>query len=140
MHRTYVAAGHVLASHSWSHPHLSALSAADYLADVDRGWGFLKHRKGVRPWFRFPYLDEGGPDKAKRDAVRAGLEARGIQNGYVTVDGSDWNMEALAVAAMQAGKPIDLAALLQALLKDGPPKEPITLLPDRGPPGPPQDS
>ena len=43
--------------------------------------------------------------------MRAGLKARGLRNGYVTVDGGDWNMEALTVAAMKAGKAIDLAAL-----------------------------
>jgi len=78
---------------------------------VDRAAAWLKGRRGYRPWFRFPYLDEGGPDKAKRDAVRAGLAARHLRNGYVTVDGSDWNIDALATAAIRAGKPVDLNAL-----------------------------
>lgn len=107
----YVAAGHVIADHSWSHPKLATVSAAAYLADIDRAETWLKARAGYRPWFRFPYLDEGGPDKAKRDAVRAGLAARGLRHGYATIDGSDWNMEALALAAKQAGKPIDMSAL-----------------------------
>lgn len=107
----YVAAGHVLANHSATHPHLSGVSAADYLADIDAAEVWLKARPGYRPWFRFPFLDEGGADKVKRDAVRAGLKARGLRNGYVTVDGSDWNIEALAVEAKNAGKQIDMAAL-----------------------------
>lgn len=107
----YVGAGHVIANHSYSHPHLTALPAADYLADIDRAEAWLKGREGRRPWFRFPFLDEGGRDKAKRDALRAGLEARGLANGYVTVDGADWNMESLTVAAKKAGKTIDMAAL-----------------------------
>ncbi len=109
--RAYVHAGHVIADHSFSHLHLNATPAADYLADIDRSQAWLKGRTGLRPWFRFPYLDEGGPDKAKRDAVRAGLKARGLLDGYVTVDGSDWNMEALAVEAKKVGKTIDMAAL-----------------------------
>ena len=107
----YVAAGHVLANHSWSHRRLSTVPAADYLADIDRAEAWLKPRAGHRPWFRHPFLDEGGRDKAKRDAVRAGLDARGLRNGYATVDASDWNMEQLAVDARAAGKPIDMAAL-----------------------------
>ncbi|WP_375401836.1 polysaccharide deacetylase family protein [uncultured Sphingomonas sp.] len=107
----YVKAGHVLANHSWSHPHLNASSAADYLADIDRAESWLKGREGYRPWFRYPFLDEGGPDKPKRDAVRAGLAVRALRNGYVTVDASDWNMEQLAVEARAAGKRIDTAAL-----------------------------
>jgi peptidoglycan-N-acetylglucosamine deacetylase len=107
----YVRAGHVLANHSFTHPHLSQRTAADYLADIDKAEAWLKTRPGHRPWFRFPFLDEGGPDKAKRDAVRAGLKARGLRNGYVTADASDWNMEQLAIEAKRAGKPIDMAAL-----------------------------
>ncbi len=107
----YVAAGHVIANHTNSHPHLSAMSAADYLTDIDRAEAWLRGRPGYRPWFRYPFLDEGGRDKAKRDAVRAGLAERGLSNGYVTVDGSDWHMEQLAVDARRAGKDIDLDAL-----------------------------
>lgn len=107
----YVAAGHVIADHSFTHRHLSELSADEYLADIDRAEAWLKGREARRPWFRFPFLDEGGTDKAKRDAVRAGLKARGLTNGYVTADGSDWNLEALTQQARDASKPMDMAAL-----------------------------
>ncbi len=107
----YVAAGHVIANHSFSHPSLKNVSADDYLADIDKAEVWLKGRKGYRPWFRFPYLDEGADDKVKRDAVRAGLKARGLRNGYVTADGSDWHLEALTVQAVRDGKKIDMAAL-----------------------------
>jgi peptidoglycan/xylan/chitin deacetylase (PgdA/CDA1 family) len=107
----YSGAGHLIANHSHAHRRLSQISAEDYLEDVDRAAAWLRNRPGSRPWFRFPFLDEGRADKAKRDAVRAGLAARGLLNGYVTVDGADWNMEALAVAAREAGKPMDMKAL-----------------------------
>lgn len=107
----YVAAGHVIANHSFSHPALKSMTADAYLADIDRAGAWLKGRRGLRPWFRFPYLDEGGSDKGKRDAVRAGLGARGLSNGYVTVDGSDWNIESLTADARKAGKRVDRDAL-----------------------------
>lgn len=107
----YTAAGHLLANHSWSHPHLNRTPADAYLADIDRAEAWLKGRRGYRPWFRYPFLAEGGRDKMKRDAVRAGLAARGLRNGYVTVDASDWNMEQLATDAKAASKAIDMAAL-----------------------------
>lgn len=107
----YVAAGHVLADHSYSHPALSKLTPEQYLADIDRAERWLKGREGYRPWFRYPFLDEGGADKAKRDAVRVGLKARGLANGYVTLDGSDWNLEGMTLAAKQAGRAMDMAAL-----------------------------
>lgn len=107
----YVKAGHVIADHSFSHPHLSKLSAEAYLADVDKAEAWLKGRAGYRPWFRFPFLDEGGPDKVKRDAVRAGLAARGLRNGHVTAESSDWNIEALTIEAKRAGKTMDMDGL-----------------------------
>jgi len=107
----YVKAGHVIANHSFAHKRLSGMAAADYLADLDRAGAWLKGQPGYRPWFRFPFLDEGGKDKAKRDALREGLAARGLSNGYVTAEASDWNIEGLAAAAKQAGKTIDMKAL-----------------------------
>lgn len=107
----YVRAGHVIANHSATHPNLISVSAEAYLADIDRAEEWLRGRDGRRPWFRFPYLNEGGRDHAKRDAIRAGLAARGLMNGYVTVDGSDWNMEQRTIDAVRAGLAVDREAL-----------------------------
>ena len=107
----YVAAGHVIADHSFTHPHLNELSVADYMADVDKAEAWLRGREGRRPWFRYPFLDEGGDDKAKVAAVRAALKARGLHNGYATVDGSDWNIESRTADALKAGKRIDMDSL-----------------------------
>ncbi len=107
----YVAAGHVIANHSNSHPRLSTTDTAAYLADIDAAAAWLKDRPGYRPWFRFPFLDEGGKDKVKRDALRTGLVARGLRNGYVTAESSDWHLEALTREAAKTGKPIDRKAL-----------------------------
>jgi peptidoglycan-N-acetylglucosamine deacetylase len=107
----YVAAGHVLANHTNTHPALSATSAEDYLANIDAAEVWLDGRPGRRPWFRFPYLDEGSTDKAKRDAIRAGLAQRGLRNGYVTADGSDWFLDDLVIKARAAGKELDMAQL-----------------------------
>jgi len=104
----YVAAGHVIADHSFTHRHLNELPAAEYVADIDRAEAWLKDRKGRRPWFRYPFLDEGGDNQAKVAAVRAALKARGLHNGYATVDGSDWNFESRTADAVKAGKKVDL--------------------------------
>lgn len=109
--RDYVAAGHVLANHSFTHPRLGGTSAADYLSNIDAAERWLVKQPGHRAWFRYPFLDEGGKDLVKRDAIRAGLKARGLLNAYVTIDGSDWNMEDQALRAKKAGKTMDMAAL-----------------------------
>lgn len=111
----YVRAGHVIANHSFSHPSLSEIGAAAYLADIDRATAWLQGRPGYRPWFRYPYLDEGTrrsrPDLATRDAVRAGLAERGLLNGYVTVDSYDWYLDNIVNQARAAGRTLDMAAL-----------------------------
>ena len=107
----YVAAGAVIANHSFTHYKLSRVSAETYLGDIDKASAWLAGRPGYRPWFRFPTLDEGMSDTEKRDAVRAGLKARGLRNAYVTVDGLDWKMEADTIAAARAHQPMDMAAL-----------------------------
>lgn len=113
----YAAAGHLIANHTFSHRSLNAISAEDFLADVDRAEAWLKGRPGYRPWLRFPYLHEGGSDKAKRDAVRAGLAARGLRSGYVTADGVDWHLEQLTIDAKAAGQTMDMKALRKLYLQ-----------------------
>jgi peptidoglycan/xylan/chitin deacetylase (PgdA/CDA1 family) len=107
----YAEAGHVLANHSWSHERLSTSEPGAYLADIDRADRWLRGHRGYRAWFRFPFLDEGGSDKVKRDAIRAGLAARGLRNGYVTVDASDWHLEQLTIAAARDGESMNMSAL-----------------------------
>jgi hypothetical protein len=48
---------------------------------------------------------------AKRDAVRAGLAARGLRNGYVTAESSDWHIEELTIGAKNDQKVMDKDAL-----------------------------
>ena len=107
----YAADGHVIANHSNTHPSLSDVRAEDYLLDIDRAEAWLAPLLNHRGWFRYPYLNEGRGDLAKRDVVRAGLAERGLANGYVTVDASDWFYEGAAVAARDAGQAIDREAL-----------------------------
>lgn len=107
----YAKAGHVVGNHTANHVTLSKISAEKFLADVDLAERYLKQQKSYRPWLRFPHLDEGGRDKAKRDAVRAGLKKRGIGHGYVTADGWDWYMEGMTIKSARAKKPMNMAAL-----------------------------
>ena len=107
----YAADGHVIANHSNTHPQLSDTPTADYIADIEAAEEWLKKVPGHRPWFRYPFLDEGRKDKAKRDAVRAALARNGLRNGYVTVDASDWYYEGRAGAALRNDEELDMDAL-----------------------------
>lgn len=107
--RAYVAAGHVIANHSFGHTSLNEMTAEQYLADVDQAEGWLEGMPGLRPWFRYPYLHEGRD--ARRDAVRTGLAQRGLLNAYVTVDNWDWHIDDLANRAQREGRALDMDAL-----------------------------
>ena len=107
----YVRAGHVIANHTWDHPHLSQIGAAAFIANIDQAASWLRGRPGFRPWFRFPFLDEAAGDIPTRDAVRAALRERHLSDGYVTLDSMDWLLDGLIGQAHVAGRTIDMNAL-----------------------------
>ena len=114
--RAYAAAGHLLANHSHGHRWLREIGPSAYLADIDVARAHLSRFPNVRPWFRYPYLNES-PDRESRDAVRRGLAERGLRNGYVTVDTWDWALVDLVRKAKEQGRPIDMRALRDLYLE-----------------------
>lgn len=106
----YAAAGHILANHSHAHMWAHETPVEVYLADVDKAAAYLSKLPNTRPWFRFPFLDEGRQPE-KISALAEGLAARGLSNGYVTVDTYDWHLERQFQAALKAQKSVDYEAL-----------------------------
>jgi peptidoglycan/xylan/chitin deacetylase (PgdA/CDA1 family) len=85
------AAGFLLGNHTWSHPHLSQLTVAQFEAELMKGDPLLT-RLGEGSnwrWFRYPFLDEG-KDEAQRNAARAVLAKHGYRVADVTTSFSDW--------------------------------------------------
>jgi peptidoglycan/xylan/chitin deacetylase (PgdA/CDA1 family) len=87
----WTGAGHSLANHTYSHRNLSSpkVSAAAFVADVEKCDKVLS---GVRGWtarLRFPYLKEGDTAQ-KRDAVRRWMAKSGYRPAPVSIDASDW--------------------------------------------------
>lgn len=107
----YAADGHVIANHTARHSSLTESTLEEFLADLDEAERFLATVENTRPWFRYPYLNEGRNDAEKRDAVRLALAQRGMSNAYVTVDASDWFYEQQTINAAREGKAMDMAAL-----------------------------
>ena len=113
---SYANAGHLIANHSHSHFWASRTPIEDYLFDIDVAAGRLEGIENIRPWFRFPFLDEGGigkenSDGVKRDGLRAGLAERGLVNAYVTIDTYDWHLENLWKQALKDNRSVDMDAL-----------------------------
>ena len=108
--RAYADAGQAVGNHSHAHAWLRRSEPAAYLADA-RAANERLAALGFEPaYFRFPFLDEGR-DVDQRDAVREGLEAMGLRNGYVTVDNYDWYLDVLAGEALAADPGFDREAL-----------------------------
>lgn len=114
----YAEAGHLIANHSDTHMWASRTNTETYIEDIDAAESKLTGYANRRAWYRFPYLDEGGrgetnSDLVKRDALRAALAERGLQNGYVTVDTYDWHLDQLWNQAVKSGAHVDMQALLK---------------------------
>jgi peptidoglycan/xylan/chitin deacetylase (PgdA/CDA1 family) len=103
----YAAAGHALGNHSHSHLWYWQTATEDYIADLDLAIENLQGYNNVKPFYRFPFLDEGR-SLEKRDAFREALKARGLRNGYVTVDTYDWYLVGLVAEANAAGIEFDI--------------------------------
>ena len=90
----WVRAGEPLGNHTWSHPELDKLSAAQYEANIARNEPLLRKvdPHGDWHWFRYPFLEEGNT-VAKREAVRGWLNAHGYRVAEVSMDFQDylWN-------------------------------------------------
>lgn len=112
----YANAGHLIANHSHQHPWLSRIDTKDYIAGIDKAEELLKGLDNRRPWFRFPFLDEGST-LAKRDKVRNALKERGLKNGYVTVDNYDWYIESKWQKAVDEEREVNTDALRDVYLE-----------------------
>lgn len=98
--KRYADAGHFIANHTHTHQAIAAMGTANYIDGIRKADSALKQLKGFRPWFRYPFLDEGKTESA-RDSIRAALKEMNLINGYVTVDDYDWHLNHLLRQAIQ---------------------------------------
>ena len=98
--KQYSDAGHFLANHTHSHQRIDRLGTATYINDIRKADSVLKQMKGFKPWFRYPFLDEGRTESA-RDSIRGALKSMNLTNGYVTIDDYDWYLNSLLRQAIE---------------------------------------
>lgn len=89
--RAWRRAGLPLGNHTWSHPNLNQLTAAEFEQEISENEPLLNQLEpgGDWKWLRYPFLAEGD-DPAKRAEVRKFLAARGYKIAAVTTDFGDW--------------------------------------------------
>jgi peptidoglycan-N-acetylglucosamine deacetylase len=86
---------HLICNHSYSHLYYNskAKTSTIFITDFKRGDSIINTYKNYTKLFRFPYLKEGNTS-GKRDSMRIAMNKEGYKNGYVTIDASDWYIDA----------------------------------------------
>jgi peptidoglycan/xylan/chitin deacetylase (PgdA/CDA1 family) len=88
--KVWLDAGMNIGNHTWSHPALSDVTAADYIHEIAEDEPALRQYAGKRNWhwFRYPYLEEGDT-LTKHEAVRGWLQAHDYNVAEVTLNFND---------------------------------------------------
>ena len=111
----YTDYGHFVANHTHTHRRILDLGLQGYSEDITAANRILRPMRGFKPWFRYPFLDEGR-STGTRDSLRSLLQTLNLNNGYVTIDNYDWYLNSLLRKAVTEGKTIDLEKLRQVYI------------------------
>ena len=100
---------HLICNHSYSHLYFNSKSKTSeiFIADFNKGDSLIRNFKNYTKLFRFPYLKEGNTAQ-KRDSMRVAMKTDGYKNGYVTIDASDWYIDAQISIALKKDINTDL--------------------------------
>lgn len=115
--RAWGEAGHAVGNHTMTHPdlHSTKLSLEQYQQEVLDCDKIISGLPGYRKWFRYTFLREGNTPE-KRDGMRNFLAAQGYRNAYVTLDTSDWRLDAKLAEVLEKNPKADLAPIKAAYL------------------------
>ena len=86
---SFLAAGHTLGNHTFSHPDLHQTGSGEFVADIDNCDRVLGSLAGEKRYFRYPLLHRGS-DPEKRSVVQGWLRDHGYVVVPVTVDNDDY--------------------------------------------------
>ena len=104
--KAYSKAGHLLANHSHSHNWIRSMGTGNYIRDIQKADSILKATLPYKPWYRYPFLDEGRK-VSSRDSIRDALAEMSLMNAYVTVDNYDWYLAGALRKAVRENKKVN---------------------------------
>ncbi|HEX9390351.1 MAG TPA: polysaccharide deacetylase family protein [Usitatibacteraceae bacterium] len=110
-------AGHAIGNHTVTHLdlHNAGVSLAQYEKEISDCDAVIRTLPGYRQWFRYTFLREGNTPE-KRDGMRAFLKAAGYRNAYVSLDTSDWRLDAKLTEVLNKNSAADIAPIKRAYL------------------------
>ena len=102
---------HLMCNHSYSHLYYNSTTATAsvFISDFKKTDPIIRVYRNYTQLFRFPYLKEGSSAE-KRNSMRAALKHEGYNNGYVTIDASDWYIDAQLTKTLNQDFHADLTA------------------------------
>lgn len=100
---------HLIANHSYSHLdyNSSDMTFQKFKNDFEKTEPLISQLSQFTKLFRFPYLKEGNT-VSKRDQMRDFLLQKGYNEGYVTIDASDWYVDERMRARLEQDPNADL--------------------------------
>jgi hypothetical protein len=115
--RAWGDAGQFIANHTVTHPDFNAAetSLQTYQAEILACDSVIRSLPGYQPWFRFTFLHEGDTPE-KRDGMRTFLKEHGLRNAYVSLDTSDWRLNAALEETLKAQPDAAIAPFRSAYL------------------------
>ncbi len=113
----WVAAGHPLGNHTYSHPSLREMKLDAYFDDIAANEALLEELQGGErtATFRYPFLLEG-MSRDDTAAIRAHLDDRGYRVADVTIDFYDWAFNPPYARCTELGDEAALAALRKTFI------------------------
>jgi peptidoglycan/xylan/chitin deacetylase (PgdA/CDA1 family) len=113
----WLAAGHQLANHTYSHLNLSQVTAAEYITDIEKNAEILKkYSPQAIKYFRYPFLDEG-ETHVKRQQIREYLFAHHYQIAPTTVYIEEYRWNATFTECLLSNDQHGLVYLKENLVK-----------------------
>ncbi len=111
-------AGHSIANHTHTHPSFNNpnVSALGFEKELLRADKIIQNYTGYKRLFRFPYLKEGN-NTEKADSIRQILDKHNYQNGYVTIDASDWYVDSRLKSRIKEDPKADLEGFKEFYLE-----------------------
>lgn len=109
---------HLICNHSYSHLyyHSKSNTSERFISDFKKGDSIIRMYNNYYRLFRFPYLKEGNYAE-KRDLMRAEMKSKGYNNGYVSIDASDWYIDSQIIAALENDLNSDLTPYKEYYIK-----------------------
>jgi peptidoglycan/xylan/chitin deacetylase (PgdA/CDA1 family) len=104
-------AENIIANHTYNHRNYndSSITCNDFIKEIEACDSLINGYKNYQKLFRYPYLKTGNTI-AKRDSLRFYLKQNGYNQGWVTIDASDWYVNSRLIKRLKENPQANIKA------------------------------